>query len=481
MTETLSTDVPPGVAASPPAAPAKPAPLSLGAISWSMFEGARDPFVILITIYIFMPYFANVVVGDPVAGQAAVARIGQWSGWTVALTAPFLGASIDRLGPRKPWLGLCVLLMVPMIWALWWTKPDHSGISIGTTVALAVAINVLFAYTEVFHNAMLMRAAGARQAHAASGLALAAGNGMSVLMMVFVLWAFVLPGKTNWSFIPAHPLFGLDPAMHEPDRIVAPIVAVLFVLGAVPLFLFTPDAAKTGIPPLTALAQGTRATWSMIKSLSGYKDAAVFLASRMIYVDGMTALLFFGGVYAAGVMRWGVLEMLTYGVLLSLFAVFGGFLGGWMDGRLGPKRAIQIEIVGALICLTSSLGMGREKILYAWTYHAADHAPVWNGPMFRTLPELVYLCIGFGTAVFVTGTYASSRTMLTRLTPAEQTGSFFGLYAMSNTATLWLGATLVGLFTVLFHSSQAGFFAIALLLVVGLAGLCFVKGGKRVH
>ena len=78
----------------------KAKPLSLGALSWALHQGARDPYVILITIYIFMPYFSTVVVGDPVRGQAMVASYGFWSGLIVALTAPLLGASIDRLGPR---------------------------------------------------------------------------------------------------------------------------------------------------------------------------------------------------------------------------------------------------------------------------------------------------------------------------------------------------------------------------------------------
>ena len=40
----------------------------------------------------------------------------------VVFTAPFLGASIDKLGPRKPWLALIVGLMVPMIAALWFAQ-----------------------------------------------------------------------------------------------------------------------------------------------------------------------------------------------------------------------------------------------------------------------------------------------------------------------------------------------------------------------
>jgi UMF1 family MFS transporter len=64
----------------------------------------RDPYVILITIYIFVPWFVRAVVGDPVQGQALVAQGGKWGGWAVMLSMPLLGATIDRLGPRKPLL-----------------------------------------------------------------------------------------------------------------------------------------------------------------------------------------------------------------------------------------------------------------------------------------------------------------------------------------------------------------------------------------
>src|SRR5580700_8295699 len=88
--------------------------LNLGAVCWSLFEGARNPYVVLITIYIFMPYVAATVVGDPVRGQEVISQWSQYSGWIVMATAPFLGASIDKLGRRKIWLALIVALMVPL-------------------------------------------------------------------------------------------------------------------------------------------------------------------------------------------------------------------------------------------------------------------------------------------------------------------------------------------------------------------------------
>ncbi|MFN3512127.1 MAG: MFS transporter, partial [Phenylobacterium sp.] len=462
-----------------PPSPPPPGRLTRGAVAWSLFEGARNPYVILITIYVFMPYVAATMVGDPVRGQEIVSRWSQYSGWLVMATAPFLGASIDQLGRRKTWLGLCVAPMVVMTWALWWAKPDGSGLSVTMVMLLTTLVGVLFAFTEVLHNSLLVRAAGLKAAHKASGLALALGNAFALLALVFVAWAFALPGKVDWGFVPAQPLFGLDPLAHEPERVVGPISALLFGLFALPLFLFTPDAAPTGVPVLRALRAGAMELWRMVAGMRRYRDAAVFLVSRMFFVDGMTAILIYAGIYASGVMGWGALEMLFYGIVLTILAVLGGFVGRWLDAGLGPKRAVQVEIGMSILGIVAMLGMAPDRILYFWTFDAATRAPLWNGPFFTTLPEWIFLLIGFSNAVFITAHYASSRTLLVRLTPPEQTGAFFGVYALSGTATIWLGSFLVNLGTNIFKTQQGGFAMIILLLTVGFAGLFFVRGGGR--
>jgi UMF1 family MFS transporter len=453
--------------------------LTRGAVSWSIFEGGRDPYVILITIYIFMPYVASVLVGDPVRGQEVISQYAQYTGWIVMATAPFLGASIDKLGRRKIALGVVVGLMVPMILALWFAKPGGAGISLTVTMLLAMGIGVLFAFSEVLHNSLLVRAAGMKAAHKASGLALALGNFASVVALAFTAWAFALPGKVPWGWVPHAPLFGLDPATNEPQRVVALMAAGLLGLGSIPLFLFTPDAPSTGVPFLSALRSGAADLLAMIRTVRRYRDAVIYLASRMLFVDGMNAILVYAGVYATGVMKWGALEMLAYGIILSVLAVFGGFVGRWLDAGLGPKNALRLEIFMAIIGNIALLGMAPDRILYFWHFDPSVHPALWAGPVFRTLPELIFILIGFSNAVFITGQYASSRTMLTRLTPVEQTGAFFGVYALAGVATSWLAPTLVNWGTRATHSQQGGFAMIPGLLTLGLVGLMFVKGGGR--
>jgi UMF1 family MFS transporter len=458
------------------------AKLTLGAGCWSLFEGARIPYVLLITIYIFMPYLAQSVVGDPVKGQEAISRWSQYAGWAVMLTAPFLGASIDKLGRRKIWLALIAGLMIPLMASLWFTKADHSGLSVTQALIITTVVGVLYAWSEVLHNSLLVRAAGLSAAHKASGLALALGNAFGVAALGFTAWAFALPGlpqTSSWSWLPRAPLFGLQRAVHEPERVVALLAAGIFAVGALPFFLFTPDAPATGVAPLHALRRGAADLWSMVKTVGRYRNAAIFLSARMFYVDGMTAILIYSGVYAVGVMKWHALEMLFYGIILSVLAVLGGFVGRWLDNGLGPKRAVQLEIGMSLLGIIALLGMGPDQILYFWHYDLAAHAVLWHGPFFRTAPEWIFLLIGFSNAVFITAHYASSRTLLTRLTPPEQTGAFFGVYALSGTATSWLGPFLVNQGTRAFKTQQGGFATVTLLLSIGFVGLLFVRGGDR--
>ena len=79
-----------------------PAASPLGYLSWTFGQGARDPYYIMVIIYIFFPYFSNTVVGDPVLGQTLIGYLNATAGIILALSAPFLGAIADKNCRRKP-------------------------------------------------------------------------------------------------------------------------------------------------------------------------------------------------------------------------------------------------------------------------------------------------------------------------------------------------------------------------------------------
>ncbi|MCA3255281.1 MAG: MFS transporter [Alphaproteobacteria bacterium] len=446
-------------------APTAPQRLPASGWAWALFEAGRIPLVILISVYVFTPYIATVFVPDPVEGQAAVAEAGKWGGWIVALTAPLLGATLDRYGPRKPFLAAVTALLTATTATYWFAAPDGSGLTIGMVIAIAATNTVLYAYSELAQNSLLVRAAPGQE-HRASGYALGLGNAISLAALVFVLFAFVLP---------ATPLFGLDKSMHEPDRISGPIAAGLLALCSVWLFLVVPDAPHRGRSLPAAIVEGARDLRALVADAKGHRDAMLFLLARMIFADGKVAIILFSGVYAAGVFGWRTMELLTLGLITSVFSVIGGFMGASLDGRVGPKRALQLQLGAVILAQIGILGTRSGQVLYL----PVSNAPVWDVPVFDTLPELVFLLLGFVNAAAVTAAYASSRTMVVRLVPAESAGRFFGLYALSGNLTYWLAPTLIEFATRRFGTQQAGFVPVIGLLLIGLAILGFVRGGER--
>jgi UMF1 family MFS transporter len=448
--------------------------LSNSALSWAVFEGGRDTYVILVMALAFMPYFVTTVVGDPVRGQALAAGYAKFSGLAVALTAPILGAMVDRLGPRKPWLAASGLAAAVLTSCLWIARPGADDATIHLVLTMTTVLGVLIAYTDVFHNSMMPYAAAPAEQARASGLALSLGNLFGLVMIVFMLWGFSLPGVANLPFLPSAPLFGLDRAEGDHVRIVGPLVGLAIAVGILPLLLFSRDAPRTAASLGAAARAGVLEIWTILRHARMPRDAALFLLGRMLYSDAKIAGLMFGGIYAAGVMKWGAPELLMMGLLATASGVFGGILAGWLDTTIGPRRALILEILVAIGCLFTQLGITRETLFYL----PASAEPLWSAPLFNTAPQLAYLGVVIVSSIAGVAAFSSSRTMLTAVAPKDNIGAFFGLYALSGAATAWLGPLLVEAATRTFGSQQAGMAPIALLLAAGAGVLCLVKGGR---
>lgn len=447
----------------------------LGQVSWALFEWARNPYYILIVIYIFGPYFSTEVIGDPIRGQAIWGYINGFAGAVTACLAPFLGAIADKVGRRKPWIGAFVIMMFPAILLLWFAVPGDEGPGILTVaVALAVA-GTGSAFSEVFHNAMLPSIVPYPRLGALSGLGLSLGNAGALVILVAMLYGFALPasGLLDWSFLPDHVLFGLDTSTFEHDRISAPIAAVWLLVFSLPLFLFTPDRAGTGAGAAQAVREGLSDVWATLRRLRHYRNIALYLGARMLFNDGKVAIMTFGMIYASGIFGWGGAERLMVGVFLTVFAVAGGLIGGWLDDLFGSKKAILFTIGGNSIALLVAISITPTTILFLPFDGLSE--PVWSFPYFQTLPEIIYLLTSVLFALFITSAYANSRTMLARIAPETEMTKFFGLYALSGQVTTFIAPILVAFFTDFFVSQRIGMASILILLVSGFVLMFWVK------
>ena len=452
----------------------------LAQVSWALFDLARTPYILLVTIYIFAPYFANViVVNDPVRGQAIWGDIQGYSGVFIALFAPFVGAISDAGGRRKPWILVFAALIALPAALLWYAKPSEAGLTVFEVGVLVATTYVAYEFSSVFYNAMLPSIASHERLGGLSGLSLALGNLSGLVLLIFMLVAFTLPGFVAWSFVPAHPLFGVDQAAHEPERLTGPMSALCIAVFTIPLLVFTPDRPRASLGWVEASRRGVKSVVRTVRSLRHYRNVGTYLLARLFFNDGMTALLTFGGVYAAGVFHWGALAMTAYGLILSIFAIAGGFLGGWLDDHLGSKAAIFVSVGGTFVFGGLSVTMGLDRILWFIPYDV--HAPpVHNLPFFRSWPEIIYVGLVVLVAICVTASYANARTMMARIAPAERMTEFFGLFSLSGQSTSFLATLSASWFTAWMASQRAGMIVIMTFLALGLIGMFWVKEERAV-
>lgn len=478
-----------------------PAPEDRGGVwdkagfGWTMFEFARNPYYILVIIYIFAPYLAReIVAGGFLAdmdlasmteaeraaaqasanaeGQAAVASLSKFAGYFAAFSAPFLGAALDRGGKRKPVLFALLSTLGLLSFSLWFVEPGENGLSFTIIAMIWVTASVCYTYSEVIHNAMLSDSGRPDVLPRLSGNGLALGNLASVILFVAVLLMFALPDAISWPF--AMPLFGIDASQYEHYRIVGPICAIWLAVFIAPFFMYVPDAGIKGANWFTALKDGAKSLWSTVQKVREYGEVLKYLIARMIYADGMYALLSLGAVYVSLLFGWGILELTAYAVWMSIFAVFGGIVGSYFDRWFGIKNALIIELSAIVLVLITLVSLSPNSLFFG----AIENRQVWDGIIFTDLTEWVYMGIASFLAIFGTASISSSRTMLVALAPKHMIGEFFGLYAIAGTVTIWMGPLMVETFTRMFDSQRIGMGSVSLMFLAGMLVLFTVRYKK---
>jgi UMF1 family MFS transporter len=461
--------------------------------SWALFEFARNPYYMLIVTYVFPPYFSQFVIGNPVEGQAAIAEATKWAGVIGALTAPLLGAMMDRGGARKPLMGVFLAMIAISGLSLWWSMPGtieqnpadpgnpifHSptaGLGVVGTMMFLVFGFVGYTYSELTHNAMLRAAGRPDSLSKISG----AGIGLGQLSSALCLAGLVVIAAIA-------PALGGAGEGYVLQRGTGPFVAIFLAIFVVPFFIYMPDGAPPGgtwVGAARELMSDQTGKLNPIGQLSKfggyitglfrtYPELMKYLAARLIYADGLVALLALAGVFAAGMFSWDISESALFGIYASIFGAIGAFLiGPPLDRKLGARKAIMVELSIMCVGVVIALSATPDAILYGLV--PANHS-VHGLPYFNTLAEVFYLALAAVIAATAAACITSSRYFLVTLAPKERTSEFFGLYAISSTATVWMGPMLVEFATRASGDQRIGFSPVLLLLAVGLALMFTLK------
>lgn len=452
------------------ARPQQPEASRAALTGWVLFDWAAQPYYTLILTFLFAPYFANAVVGDAARGQAIWGYGAAVAGILVAMGSPLLGAMADGRGGRKLWIAFFSLVMAGGMALLWYAEPGATETTIWLVVLAFVIATVAAEFTTVFTNSIMPSLVPPDKIGRLSGIGWGVGYAGGLLSLVMMAGLIVVNPATGKTLLGLEPLLALDTVTREGDRLVGPFSAVWYLLFMISFFLFVPDprvapAASTG--SRSAFAE----LWDTLRELPQHRDMLIFLIARAIYVDGLSAIFVFGGIYGASVFGWQAFELGLFGIILTLTGAFGAVIGGILDDRWGAKRVIVVSLLILLVGAIGILSVSKAEVLFSL---AVPEKLPGSSP-FSSQGELVYLAFAILIGIVAAPVQAASRSLLARLAPPEKLTQFFGLFAFSGKVTAFAAPFLIATVTAATGSQRAGMTVIAAFLLTGMVLMLFVR------
>lgn len=431
---------------------------------WWWFDWASQPYNTLLITFIFGPYVVSVV-GDGSTAQAIWGYGIGAAGLLIALLSPLLGAVADRSGSRMPFIWFFSLLYVVGAWGIWWSAPADFNIWYVMLVFCIGLIGMEFATT--FTNSMMPDLASRDDLGKVSGTGWAWGYAGGVISLIIML-TLLAEGSSGKTLIGISPILGLDPETREGTRAVGPLTAIWYAVFMIPFFLWVREPKK---PDAVGIGRALREAWPDLKSsLRGLpKDRSLFafLGSSMFYRDALNGVYTFGGIYAAGVLNWSVIDVGVFGILAAITGAVFAWLGGKADSRFGPKPVILLNIVVLTTVAVLIVGVSRESVF-----------GMAVGPESK-LPDIAFYVLGAMIGAGGGSLQAASRTMMVRQAHPERMTEGFGLYALSGKAMSFMAPLSIGFVTHMTGSQQLGILPVAGLFLIGLILLMFVRAEGR--
>ena len=242
------------------------------------------------------------------------------------------------------------------------------------------------------------------------------------------------------AFVQSTPWIPLENGASESIRATFLLTAAWYALFALPLFLFTPRSPSGGSSFKESVKKGTRQLGSTFLEIRKYAEIVKFLIAKMFYIDGLSTLFAFGGIYAATVFGMENAEVLQFGIAMSITAGLGAAAFAFLDDRIGSKKVILYSLIGLIIP-----GIGALLVEEKW---------------------LFWTC-GLTMCLFVGPVQSSSRSLMARIAPEHMRREMFGFYMFSGKATAFFGPLLYGWISWITGSLRWGMSTIILFFIIG--------------
>lgn len=426
---------------------------------WFFFDWASQPYNTLLITFIFAPYIKDLM-GDGAEAQAAWGFGVAAAGIVIAILAPVLGAMADNSGNRLRWIWLFSAMYVVGSFGLWFAAPDSFNLQ---TTLLLFAIGMIgMEFATIFTNSMLPELGTTEEVGRISGNGWAFGYVGGLFALVLMLALFAEDAQSGKTMIGLDPAFGLDASQREGTRFVGPLTALWYAVFMIPFFLWVRDP-KPVKPSKGATAGALKEVWVTIQNLPQTPSLFAYLGSSMFYRDALNGMYTFGGIYAAGVLNWSVVDVGIFGILAIISGAIFAWIGGRADEKLGPKPVITFCILVLCGVAIAIVFVSREKVFGIAVEESSN------------LPDVAFYVLGalIGAAGGVI--QSASRSMMVRQALPGKTAESFGLYALAGKATSFIAPFLIGVVTLWSGSQQIGVTPLIALFLLGLILLRLVN------
>lgn len=397
-------------------------------LSWALYDWANSAFSAIIQTFVFAAYFTQQVAANETIGSIQWGLVNGLSGIIIAIAAPFFGAIADQGKKRKIWIIILTYISIIATCSLWIIKPNPAYT---LPALLIVGLGIIGSELAfVFYNAMLPEIAPPNDIGKWSGWGWSFGYAGGVASLLLALFVFINGGS----------LINSNHYAASHIRATFPLVGIWYFVFSLPLFIFVPDTSGKGKNLKRAIKDGLKELIETFKHIQSYKHILRFLIARMFYIDGLTTLFAFGGVYAASLFGMREREILTFGIALNISSGIGAASFAWLDDRIGGKKLILFSLLGLLIPTACIL--------------------------FTTSAEAFWI-LGLSLGLFVGPVQSASRSYMARIAPKNLLNEMFGFFAFSGKATAFLGPLLIGWATYITNSQRIGISVILIFLVIG--------------
>jgi len=401
--------------------------------NFALYDFANSAFTTIIITFIFSTYFAKQIAPNPVLGQSYWGWAIGFTGLLVALIGPLIGSFADKKNCTEFFIKLFTIICIILTSFLWFSKPSEKYL-LYTLIIVALA-NFFYELSLIFYNSILKRISNHNNLGKSSGFSFALGYIGGILILIVCIKIFI-----DNDVLP----FGLSKENSENIRATSIVVALWYLIFSIPFLFSLKREIKNKIDRSSnSIKKIKNLIWN-----KGLNNLGKFLLARMLYADGLNAIIIMGGIFAVGVFNLEIKDLLVLSVLMNITAFIGAIIGGYANDKFSSKSVIIFSLLG-LIFSSAIILFIKTKIFF-----------------------LIFASInGF----FIGPIQSASRVFITKSIDKNNQASGFGLFALSGKLTSFIGPLLVSTLTYISNSQRIGFSAAIILLLIGLLVLLKVK------